>query len=444
MASQALIWLAFMFVALEFITFGAVVGGVMLPMARRSADDLAGLMHLSTQVWANLSPDARPAFEKELLDAHGLIVRSGHSTPPEAALRHGPYIWFLEQALHQRTSLPASFLESTDTRGETWLWTTIPTGEGSAVVGFDGRRMSTHPLAVLGLVLVAGTALAAGGAWTLAQRITKPIAQLDRATEAVAFGGMPTPVAESGPQEIARLASRFNLMATQVHELLDARTTLFAGLPHDLRTPLARMRLALEMLTLKPDPQWISRIERDIEIMNSLIGQLLDLARGMDHAPRTTIECGAWLGARAQEHATLAAVAHSTIRVVRPEATWLLVDAHALSRVVDNLLGNALRYAPGEVDLVVENRPQGVRIGVLDRGPGIPDEQLTQIWQPFHRLERSRSTQTGGYGLGLAIVRQLARAHGWQVTMTPRGGGGMAAWIDLGSGAAPSGMSSNL
>ena len=109
-----------------------------------------------------------------------------------------------------------------------------------------------------------------------------------------------------------------------------------------------------------------------------------------------------------------------------------------LTRIIDNLLVNALRYAPGPVDLVGQalpaqapGQPAGVRLGVLDRGPGIPQDQLAAVFRPFHRLEGSRSPVTGGFGLGLAIVQQLARANGWSVSLEAREGGGLAAWVDL-------------
>jgi len=113
-----------------------------------------------------------------------------------------------------------------------------------------------------------------------------------------------------------------------------------------------------------------------------------------------------------------------------------------LTRVIDNLLGNALRYAPGPIELVGQalpplpfGEPGGVCIGVLDRGPGIPPDQMEAVLRPFHRLEGSRSQATGGFGLGLAIVQQLAHANGWVVRLQARDGGGLAAWVELPSAA---------
>jgi two-component system osmolarity sensor histidine kinase EnvZ len=108
------------------------------------------------------------------------------------------------------------------------------------------------------------------------------------------------------------------------------------------------------------------------------------------------------------------------------------IPAMALRRVLDNLLANAQRYgAPAPLELRGEHHADGCRIGVLDRGPGIPEDQLTAVFRPFHRVDASRNPVTGGTGLGLAIVRQLAQAHGWQVVLENRPEGGLAAWLKV-------------
>jgi two-component system osmolarity sensor histidine kinase EnvZ len=172
--------------------------------------------------------------------------------------------------------------------------------------------------------------------------------------------------------------------------------------------------------------------------MNQLIGQLLEIARGLKIETAQDFELCAWLEARAQVQnaAVDAAGAHLTVHC----AGDLRVHAPPgmLTRVIDNLLGNALRYAPGPIELIgkvvppkTPGQPAGVRIGVLDRGPGIPQDQLAAVFRPFHRLESSRSPATGGFGLGLAIVKQLAHANGWVVQLEGREGGGLAAWVEL-------------
>jgi two-component system osmolarity sensor histidine kinase EnvZ len=235
---------------------------------------------------------------------------------------------------------------------------------------------------------------------------------------------------ETGPRELATLAHRFNEMAQQVRELLANRTTLLAGVSHDLRTPLARMRLALALLEEKPTPKLLARLEKDIEEMDRLIGQVLNLARGMEREAVAEIDVTALLVDMA------AGNPHGRVQVrAAPLACMIQAPPSALRRVIGNLLDNALRYGDDQpVELVAELAGTMVRIGVLDRGPGIPPEHMSAVFQPFHRVETSRSQITGGAGLGLAIVRQLADTHGWQVEIGPRPDGGLEAWLTLSAG----------
>ncbi len=437
LARQYRRWLIAVLLGVQALTLGATLVFVMWPMAQRSADDLAGLMMLSAQTWTELPPETRPAFEAELLQAHQLALRPYLPAPADTGLMHGFYVGFLERALAQRIGHAVYLKAEVDAQGRTWLWTALPLSEGTLGVGTPSGRMQTRPLALLLAVFSVGAVLALFVAWRLARHIAGPVARLDRAAAAMAAGTRPSPLAEEGPLELARLAHHFNDMAHQVQELLEARTTLFAGLSHDLRTPLARMRLALEMLTLRPtDATLIARLEQDIEVMNTLIGELLALARGLDREVRGSVNVTEWLQTRAAQHREAAVNAGCVLRVEGPVGLCLPLPETSLGRIVDNLLGNAMRYAPGEIELVVRSTATdgGVQhhIGVLDRGPGIPPEQREAMWQPFQRGEPSRSRATGGVGLGLAIVRQLARAQGWHVRLEGRTGGGLEAWVDLG------------
>lgn len=435
LAQQYLRWFTALFLALELVTVLSALVFVLLPLAERAADDLAGLMVLSAQTWAELPPETRPVFEDELAGKHGLILRPGMPAPADTGLRHGFFLRFLEQALERRHGAPVFFSETTAADDEAWLWTSVAAGGQPIGVGFQLSRMNTQPFRALAVVLLAGALGVGLAAWWLARRIAGPVAALEQAAAQLAAGDNPALLAQTGPRELARLAGHFNHMALQVRELIDARTTLFAGISHDLRTPLARMRLALEMLTVRPDPALLSRLEHDIEEMNALIGQLLDLARGGGGAMAEDLDLAGWLAARARLHQPAADAAGARLAVHCAPGLRVHAAPAALGRIVDNLLGNALRYAPGPIELVAEplagTASGRVRLSVRDRGPGIPADQMTSVWRPFHRVEGSRSPQTGGYGLGLAIVRQLAQAHGWAVELVAREGGGLQAQLDL-------------
>ncbi len=430
-------WLAALFIVLELVTVAAVMVFVMLPMAERATDDLAGLMVLSARTWTELPPETRPAFEAELANSHHIGLRPSMPPAPDSGMLHGFYIRFLERAFERRLGHEAFFLREVAADGDDWLWIAVPAGGRSIGVGFATGRLQTNPLGVLAAVLAAGTLLVGALAWWLASRIAQPVARFERAAAQLAKGAHPDLLPETGPRELADLAHHFNRMAVQVRELSDARTTLFAGLSHDLRTPLARMRLALEMLTLKPEPALLQRLESDIEEMNHLIGQLLEIARGLHPEAGQALDLCEWLKARTQVHRATADAAGASLNVHCPESLRAIAAPEMLARLLDNLLGNALRYAPGPIELVGQavapapGKPARVRIGVLDRGPAIPQDQLAAVFRPFHRIEGSASPVAGGFGLGLAIVQQLAHANGWIVNLERREGGGLAAWVEL-------------
>lgn len=431
-------WLAGFFVTIELVTVAAVLWFVMLPMAERAADDLAGLMVLSAQTWTELPPQTRPAFELELTSTHQIGLRPDMQPASDSGLRHGFYIRFLELAFERRLGREAFFEHEATADGGDWLWIAIPAGGRSIGVGLDNSRMRTNPFSALALALGVGTALIAAMAWWLARRIAQPVARLEDAAAMLASGAKPDLLPETGPRELADLARHFNRMADQVRDLSDARTTLFAGLSHDLRTPLARMRLAIEMLTLRPAPALLQRLELDIDEMNQLIGQLLEIARGLHPEAAQDIELCTWLEARVDVHRGAAAAAGATLAVRCARELRAHAAPGMLARILDNLLVNALRYAPGPVELrgdalppIAPGTPARLRIAVLDRGPGIPQDQLAAAFRPFHRIAGATTPVAGGFGLGLAIVRQLARANGWSVGLEQREGGGLIAWVEL-------------
>lgn len=433
LARQYLRSMAALVAALLAATVALVLALVAWPMAQRAADDLAGLMQLAAQTWVELPPDTRPAFEDELRRAHRLAILADLPPPADVGLRHGFYVRFLERALARRQGHEVFLERRSGPDDGTWLWTALNVGDRTIGVGFDYERLNTHPLTAVAATFVLGAAAAGLGAWWLARRTAAPVARLERAAAQLAAGRDPQPIPEDGALEIARLAAYFNTMAARVHELLKARTTLLAGVSHDLRTPLARTRLALEMLRTQPDPALIDRIERDVETMNALIGQMLDLARGLSREAPQDIALAAWLHERAEAHAADARAHGATIAVECDPGLRVRAAAGLLARVVDNLLDNALRHAGGVVELRArtEAASRAVVVEVADRGPGIAAQRIDAAWRPFERGDASRSPYTGGFGLGLAIVRQLAHTQGWAVRLDHRPGGGLVARVEL-------------
>lgn len=420
--------------ALELAFAAVALLFVLQPMAQRSAHDLAGLMVLSAQTWAELPPQTRPAFERELQANYRLSLQPGMPAPADTGLIHGFYIGYVEQALQQRVGHPLYFQRQTDAQGHVWLWTSIPAGGREIGVGVDNSRIQTQPVRALVFGLLLTLPLATLLALWWARRITRPVDAMEQAAAKLARGDTPQRLPQTGPRELVSLAAHFNQMAGRIDALLQARTTLLAGVSHDLRTPLARIRLALELQRMQPTEARLDQIERDVLAMDRLIGEVLQLARGLQARAPQRLALEPWLLERQQTHADWARSQGVVLEVQCPPDLQVWVDVHALQRVVDNLLANAVRYAPGPIILQAGPAPAAgrVRIALLDRGPGIPPDQLDAVFEPFARLDIARTPGQGaGSGLGLTITRQLAQQHGWQVGLQAREGGGLMAWVDV-------------
>ncbi|MBI5890328.1 MAG: HAMP domain-containing protein [Nitrosomonadales bacterium] len=409
----------------QLILIAATVNYVMLPMARRSADDLAALLVLSAQTWVELPPETRKDFELELIRKHQFILFEDVSPlPPRTG--YLPYLTLLDGALSARTGEPISVKATTfDT---TWFWAEIHTGGKLIRIGFPKERLDTDPPTTLLLALAATVVLSLITALVLARRITRPLALFSLAARRIGEGSIPEPLPQSGIRELSGLASTFSQLALQVRELLANRTTLLAGISHDLRTPLARMRLAIEMLPASTDPKLVARLQHDVEEMNQLIGEFLALSRELQKEPARQVDLSQLL----EELAAGARSEGAQVEWHPRENAPVSVAPMALRRILSNLLGNAIRYGANEtVRIELDLDDKGAVIRILDRGPGIPAHELENVFHPFYRLESSRSNATGGSGLGLAIARQLADANGWKIELLPRPGGGTEARLGI-------------
>lgn len=414
---------------LVFVLFSSAVifYYVLMPMARQSAEDLAALMVLATQTWVELPPDTRADFEDELLANHGLML-----TTPDLPLppldRRLPYLLLLGHAISDRLGEPTKIITS-EADGP-WFWVDLAIAERTLRIGFPQSRIGPRPPFAALLLMIGGTAIVLITTLLLVRRTTRPLARLARAATRFGKGETLKPLEEKGHQELAALARSFNRMMQQIHELLANRTTLLAGISHDLRTPLARMRLAIEMLHPQSDPRLVEGLRRDLTEMDQLIYQVLEIARGLDetHSETETIDLTEFIDgvvARFQDNTR-------PLEWVPGSSCSLRINATSLHRVLVNLIDNALRYGENsKINVRLECNGKNATIRILDQGPGIPDNQRQAVFQPFHRLETSRNRTTGGSGLGLAIVRQLCDAQAWRIELLPGENGGTEARLEI-------------
>ncbi len=280
------------------------------------------------------------------------------------------------------------------------------------------------PIRALVLLAVLGLFVAFVAGWAL-RKVTRPLASLADAASGLARDLNRPPLPETGPQEVARAAQAFNAMQRDLRRYLETRAHALAGVSHDLRLPLTRLRLRLERL---PEGGLRSKIEDDIAEMDAMIGSTLEyLSAGSAAEKLVRLNLNALLEGVVEDMEPLGA----RIAVHGEASAPVLAQPQAIRRCLANLLENARRYGGEEIDLEVKDSVEEIEIRVEDRGPGIPEADMERVFEPYVRLEASRAKHTGGTGLGLAIARAIARAHGGDIALEARPGGGLSAVLRL-------------
>ncbi len=418
---RALLTLLFTFGLFGLVTFWVIVSYALTPVAHRSASDLASIMVLSARTLGQLPAEMRDDYRARL--AREYQIRLAEERPlTDVNYFFFPYLDQVRLALEERLDRPVEIVTSV-ANGERWFWVGLDAGGETLWAGFPRSRVETRPIQGMSVIIGVALLLIVGSALILAGRITYPLNRLSKAAEQVALGYSPNALSEKGPKELANLARQFNITSGRIRELIANRTLLLAGISHDLRTPLTRLRLAVEMLPRGTASELTARMERDIEEMNALITQAIDFGKS--------------LGAGHRDDADIAALIDDLV-AGRPRVIWqhhqpchYRVDVLALRRIIGNLLENALRYSQDLVELHLECKTTTPVIFVLDRGPGIPESEREAVFRPYYRLEASRSRLTGGTGLGLAVAYQLALSNQMELHLGERRGGGTVASVRL-------------
>ena len=306
------------------------------------------------------------------------------------------------------------------------LWVKLPAANREYWVAFPRGRIDRDPLAALLAWSAAGLAIAIGATFFLVYRLNRPLAELARAAEKLGKGGDPAPVSETGPSEIRAVARAFNQMKEDLQESQRERATFLAGVSHDLRTPLSRLRLEVEMLGDKVASDTQHGMVQDLDDMNLIIDQFIDFMRSEAAEPLAPVSLAELASACAER----AARGGANVRCELAELAPMMLRPLAMRRLVDNLVANAARHAGGEIVLRTARAPGKAILAVLDRGPGIPAGEAERLKQPFTRRDEARSGSSGA-GLGLAIADRVARLHGATLELLPRDGGGLEARVSI-------------
>ena len=298
-----------------------------------------------------------------------------------------------------------------------------------AVQGDDGRwtivtppKDSPGPGLLLLILLAANAVILVPLVWLFTRRMVAPIRTFAETADRAGRGDPNAIFLASGPSEIQTAARALSEMQEKIRGAVEERTKLLAAIAHDLRTPLTRLRFRAEYAP----PEHRDRIVEDIEQMDTMIGGVLAFVRGEEPTKHSRLDFAALVQSVVDDWADTGAAA--TLAEAAP--IEIDGDAIALRRMVTNLIENAVKYA-GQAECRIEVEDRVVRLFIDDEGPGLPVESLERVFTPFERGDATRDPETGGVGLGLALARAIARAHGGEVSLEKRAMRGLRALVVL-------------
>ena len=397
------------------------------PRARQLTQLLVSVVNLTRSALISAQPEKRHDLLLELSDREGIHIYPAEDNESIAPL---PDRALLDRVAEQlRSELGPHTRLTLERDGELAVFVSFRVDEGEESeywLALPIERIERSvPWQWIGWGLAA-LLLSLGGAYLIMFRVTRPLKALSSAAIQIGQGRTPPPIEESGPSEIIAVASAFNQMSADLARLDSDRALILAGISHDLRTPLTRLRMSIELSG--SDETIRESMVADVEEMDLTIGQFLDFARETSGEALQVVDLASLLKELAEQYE----------RRGKPIATELItlpclsVRPQGIRRAVANLIDNALRHAAGNqpVLLTLRQAPHSIMIEVCDRGPGIPEQEAERLKLPFTRLDTSRSNVSGA-GLGLAIVDRIVRTHHGNLDLLPRAGGGLIARITL-------------
>jgi two-component system, OmpR family, osmolarity sensor histidine kinase EnvZ len=424
---RTLLWRSFLLISLLMVIsvtawFQILRSYEREPRAKQMAQMVVSVVNLTRAAIVTAHADKRRALLRELSERESIHVypaETGEKLLPPPDIR---FVHMLHAEIRRQLGEDTRFASGIGDLHGFFISFHIDDDEYWVMLPRD-RVERQFPWQWLGWTALA-LLLSLAGAWLIVSRINRPLKALAAAAADIGKGRRPEPLPESGPVEIETLARSFNQMSQDLARLDADRALILAGVSHDLRTPLARLRLSTEMSG--SDEALKQGMIADIADMDSIIGQFLDFARTQSEEPLEPTDAAALAREVVEQQQRLGHALRARIEPVPVQALRRL----GIKRLISNLVDNALAY--GEKEVCVGTRAEGGRLilEVLDRGPGIPPQEAERLKQPFTRLEKARSGK-GGSGLGLAIVDRIARHHGGNLELLPREGGGLIARVSL-------------
>ena len=420
---MTLFWRSFLLIALLIVT--AVLASFQIyrvyerePRSRELAQQTVSAINLTRAALVNADPFLRRQLLIELNESEGLRVIPATASEKLEPVPEDPLLEKVTSRVRAAAGGNTRFAYAHDGEEGFWVSFFIDDDEFWAMLP---RERFERPFGLQWLGWGAALlAIALAGAFLIASMIARPLAALTRASARLGRGQAHVPLAERGPRELRGVAAAFNRMASDLENIERERAMVLAGISHDLRTPLSRLRLALEMSPVSDREAMVS----DIDEIDAVIGQFLDYARGSNE-DKAEGELNEMLDELAGHYRRI----HREVSFRPGSVPPFRFARMAVRRAVANLVDNALRYAGNPVEIETSGAGSRVIVEMRDREPGIPADAVERMKRPFTRLEDARSG--GGAGLGLAIVERIARSHHGSLELAPREGGGLVARLTL-------------
>ncbi len=369
--------------------------------------------------------DKRLALLTELSGREGVRVYAADFLEDIEPLPNDPFINLIAQKIRER--LGVETIITVNHYGIPGLWISFNVEQDDFWVVIPkiqvDRPFPWHWLwwgALVGLLSLLG-------AYLIASRINRPLNLLVVAADKLRNGEPAPRLPEDSMDELQEVSKTFNDMAESLVRLDNERTLLLAGVSHDIRTPLARLRIAVELLPEKGCENLKSGMIEDIADMDNIIHQFLDFVRGVEGETTKMMDINALLNALAERQAR----AGRDLKLKLASTYFIPLRPLAMQRLLDNLVGNAYAYSKGKVEVESKITAEKIVISVLDNGPGIPAEHAQRLLRPFERMDSARNKNEGGSGLGLAICNRIAKLHRGSLELVNRPTGGLEARLTL-------------
>jgi len=399
------------------------------PRARQVAAQIVSIITLTRTALANSDPELRRELLLDLKNNEGIKILPLEDNDIVLAAPEGDTVAEIEANIRTRMGAQTRF--AGDINGHEGFWISFDMEGDPYWLGLERQRVErTSGIQWVGwgaFTLI----ISMLGAVFITRLVNQPLSRLTAATQRLAKGKIPEPLPETGPEEIRDTYRSFNQMVADLAQVESDRALVLAGISHDLRTPLARMQLELEMANLSHEAR--TGMQSDLNQMDAIIGQFLDYAKPTDNASFAPVDLSILLADCAQSAGRM-----PDLRIQTQIVGQVRVMGHEtdLRRVFNNLIENARRYGRAvnaeftELEIKCHVNGDIAIVKVADHGAGVPEDDIERLLRPFTRLDTARG-QANGAGLGLAIVDRVVRRHAGKMRVRNRSTGGFVVEIGI-------------